>query len=160
VVWPRAVAGTAPITANFDLQKSATADFISPTTLLTPTIVSFSAAEWTTTDGAPGGAVFYRIVAYSSRAPDVILATSSAFQPVGHTSGEDLPAALLQMHRDVMLSPRVEKQEGSSKSFLWTWHGSDIRVHPHERGDIPEGVFVYPATGRTTPCGTDYSAIK
>ena len=84
VVWPQTIGGSVVSTVNFDIQKSATANFASPTTLSSPTITAFSPTEYTTTDPTVGSAVFYRVVAYTSRSPSVISATSSAFQPVGH----------------------------------------------------------------------------
>lgn len=89
-------------TLNFDIQKSATASFTSPTTLTGPTFTSFSPTEYTATDPSRGSAIFYRVVAYSSRSPDVISGISSAFQPVDHAGDSLLP--VLQAHLPLTVS--------------------------------------------------------
>lgn len=88
MVWPQTIGGVVASTIDFDIQKSATSIFTSPTTLASPTIANFSPTEYTATDPSVGTAVFYRVVAYTSRSPDVLKAISSAFQPVDHAAGD------------------------------------------------------------------------
>ena len=98
VVWPQTVGGVAVSTLNFDIQKSLTVAFTVPAVLSGPTFTSFSPTEYTATDPNRGSAVFYRVVAYSSRSPDVISGISSAFQPVGHAGERCCPCCMHAQH--------------------------------------------------------------